>query len=158
MSSPHWRLPSLPSALLAPGIDLAWRWGVAGNSLDHTPCVLLIGLVGQRKCLQLSSYAWGRGLWGEVFEIVFSCKILSHFFPFNPQTFWSSCCYNRGKGSFIFVIAEVNCMTQRKKTGICKSVAIAIRDVVKNGFHCIFIPLCHSMDFYLWHCQLSSKN
>ena len=33
-------------------------------------------------------------------------------------------------------------MTQRKeKTGICKSVVIAtvaaIRDVVKNGFHCI---------------------
>ena len=35
-------------------------------------------------------------------------------------------------------------MAQRKeKTGICKSVVIAtvvaIRDVVKNGFHCIYI-------------------
>ena len=38
-------------------------------------------------------------------------------------------------------IVEINCRTQRKeKTGICKSVVIAtivaIRDVVKNGFHC----------------------
>ena len=45
---------------------------------------------------------------------------------------------------FILVIVEMNYMTQiKEKTGICKSVVIAtvvaIRDVVKNGFHCIEI-------------------
>ena len=46
------------------------------------------------------------------------------------------------ESDFYTVIVEINYMTQRKeKTGICKSVVIAtvvaIRDVVKNGFHCI---------------------
>ena len=45
---------------------------------------------------------------------------------------------------FILVIVEINYMTQiEEKMGICKSVVIAtvvaIRDVVKNGFHCIQI-------------------
>ena len=45
-------------------------------------------------------------------------------------------------------------MTQRKeKTGICKSVVIAtvvaIRDVVKNGFHCIMYDAIHPVSFSL---------
>ena len=57
-----------------------------------------------------------------MFEMVFSCKILSRFFPF----FGLSCRYNRGKRFFILVIVEMNYMTQiKEKTGICKSVVIA---------------------------------
>ena len=49
---------------------------------------------------------------------------------------------------FILVIVEINYMTQRKeKKGICKSFVIAtvvaIRDVVKNGFHCIYPDYRH---------------
>ena len=40
---------SLPSALLAPSIDLVWRWGVTHNSLDHAPCVMLIGLTRSKQ-------------------------------------------------------------------------------------------------------------
>ena len=62
-----------------------------------------------------------------------------------PPNFQSSCCYNRGKRFFILVIVEINCMTQiKEKTRICKAVVIAtvvaIRDVIKNGFHYKHFP------------------
>ena len=48
------------------------------------------------------------------------------------------------ESDFFILIVEINYMTQiEKKTGICKSVVIAtvvaIRDDVKNGFHCIYL-------------------
>ena len=48
----------------------------------------------------------------------------------------------RGKRFSLLVIVEINYMAQiTERTGICKSVIIAtdvaIRDVVKSGFHCI---------------------
>ena len=39
----------LPSALPTPGIDLVWRWGVLRNWLDHTLCLMLIGLARPEK-------------------------------------------------------------------------------------------------------------
>ena len=71
-------------------------------------------------------------------EIVFSDKFVSRFLPFYPKTFKSR------KAILILVIAEVNCMAQiKEKTGIPKSVVIAtvvaIRAVLKNGFHCIIV-------------------
>ena len=95
-----------------------------------------------------------RGLRGEMSEIVFSCKILSRFFPLYPQTFWPSCRYSRGRRFFLLVILEINCMTQiKEKKGIFKSVVIAtvvaIRGVVKNGFHCIRLKFHRAFRFPL---------
>ena len=136
----------LAPALPVPGIDLVWRWDVPRNSLDHTLCSMLIRLARPKKVSATIKLC----LWGDREAkclSIFSCKILSRFCPFYPQTFRPSCSYNRGKRFFILVIVEINCMTQiKKKVGFCKSVVIAtvvaIRDVVKNGFHCI-APVRH---------------
>ena len=92
-------LPSLPSPLRLAGArhisSLAMRCHC--NLLDHMPCVMLIGLTRPKKVPATIKIC----LRGEVFEIVFSCKILSLFFPFYPQTFWPSCRYNKGKHFFI---------------------------------------------------------
>ena len=37
-------IPPLSSALRTQGIDLVWRWGITHSSLDHTLCLMLIGL------------------------------------------------------------------------------------------------------------------
>ena len=71
-----------------------------------------------------------------MFEIVFSYRVS---FCFTPKL--SDQVVVTGKRFFILIIVEINCMTQiKEKTGICKSVVIAtvvaIRDVVKNEFHC----------------------
>ena len=51
----------LPSALPAQGIDLAWRWVVTRNSLDHTPCVVLTGLARPKKVpATVKLCLWGR--------------------------------------------------------------------------------------------------
>ena len=54
---------SLPSALPAPGIDLDldWRRGVTQNSLDHTLCLMLIGLPRPKKVFdsQVKLCLWG---------------------------------------------------------------------------------------------------
>ena len=65
------------------------------------------------------------------------------FLSVSPLNCLSNLSLEQRKAVFILVIVEINGMTQRKeKTGICKSVVVAIvvaiRDVVKIGFHCIF--------------------
>ena len=82
----------------------------------------------------------GSGLRGEMFEIVFSCKIYPVSFHFTRKLS-DQVVVITGKRFFILLIVEINCMTQIKEnTGICKSVfisrVVAIRDIVKNGFHC----------------------
>ena len=67
---------------------------------------------------------------------------LNAFLSILPLNFLTKLSLYQRKAIFILVIVEINYMTQRKeKTGIFKSVVIAtvvaIRVVVKNGFHCM---------------------
>ena len=142
-----YHLSALPSALL--DLDLVWRWGVTHNSLDHTLCLMLIGLAMSKKVsatVKLDLCLWGGNCEAKCLRLCSHAKSYRVSFRFYPQTFcrlWPSCRYNRGK-RFSILIVEINYMTQiKEKTGICKSVVIAtvvaIRGVVKNGFHCIDI-------------------
>ena len=100
ISRPYWRLSPLPSPFHLAGaghrssLAMSDR-GVTHNSLDHTLCLMLIGLaLVKRSVRNYQAMPLRGGLRGKMFEIVFSCKILSRFFPFYPQTFcrfWPSC-------------------------------------------------------------------
>ena len=98
----------LPSALPAPGIDLVWRWGVTFNSLDHTLCLMLI-MIGLARSKKVSATVkpclWGRYCEAKCLRLFSHAK--SYRVSVLPQTFWSSYRYNRGKRSFILLIATV---------------------------------------------------
>ena len=90
MSSPYWRLPSLPSPLSLAGAKHRFTLAMRCHSQLARPHALFDAervSKAKKSVRNHQAKLVKRGLRGEMFEIIFSCKILSRFFPFYSQTF-----------------------------------------------------------------------